>query len=508
MQASSRVALNTIAQYTRTIINIVLSLITVRIVLRTLGVDDFGIYTLVAGVVSMLTFVTGALATTTQRYISYFQGVKNLHRLKAVFANSFLIHIGLGLAVFVILAAFTPLLFNGFLNIPVERNMAARIVYFCVILIVFITFVSSPFKALCIAHENIVFTSIIEVLDGVVKLFLVATMTFMPWDKLIYYGISLLVVQILNFIIFFIYCSKRYEECVWPKISYYNGEYVKEMMSFAGWNVYSTGCWAGRQQGVAIVLNKMMSTAVNAAYGVGFQIASYTNFLANAIAAAIQPQIVRNEGAGDRGHAMWLTFTSCKFSFFLTAMVVIPCMFEIDSLLKLWLGDVPNYTALFCVMALLSSLFNALTSSLGHINQAVGNIKMYSIITNTPKLLTIPLAWVILYVEMNVVWIVVIYVVIEFICSWIRIPYIHKTTSLNIFEFVKSVIVPEIIPTFICVLTCFLCCRVFDFKYDFIATFLLSFFVYAVAIYKLGLSLREKEILNNIVKRIGAKTLQ
>ena len=219
MQASSRVALNTIAQYTRTIINIVLSLITVRIVLRTLGVDDFGIYTLVAGVVSMLTFVTGALATTTQRYISYFQGVKNLHRLKAVFANSFLIHIGLGLAVFVILAAFTPLLFNGFLNIPVERNMAARNVYFCVILIVFITFVSSPFKALCIAHENIVFTSIIEVLDGVVKLFLVATMTFMPWDKLIYYGISLLVVQILNFIIFLFIAVNDMKNAFGPKLA-------------------------------------------------------------------------------------------------------------------------------------------------------------------------------------------------------------------------------------------------------------------------------------------------
>lgn len=501
MNASSRVVINTIAQYTRTIINIVLSLITVRIVLRTLGVDDFGIYSLVAGVVSMLTFLTGALATTTQRYISYYQGVKDLHRLKAVFANSFLIHIGLGLIVFIILAGITPLLFNGFLNIPAERNIAARSVYFCVLLIVFLTFISSPFKALCIAHENIVFTSIIEVLDGVIKLFLVIIMTFIPWDKLVYYGITLLVVQVVNFIIFLLYCRNRYEECVWPKISYYNRDYVKEMMSFAGWNVYSTGCWAGRQQGVAIVLNKMMNTAVNAAYGVGFQIASYTNFLTNAIAAAIQPQIVRNEGAGDRGRAMWLTFTSCKFSFFLTAMVVIPCMFEIDSLLTLWLGDVPDYTALFCVMALLVSLFNALTSSLGHINQAVGNIKMYSIITNTPKLLTIPIAWFTLYMEMNVVWIVVIYVLIEFVCSWIRVPYIHKTASLNIYEFATKVIKPEIFPTFLCVLTCYVCQKIIVFRFDFIVTFALSIMVYTIAIFKWGLTSKEKEIVVNIIKR-------
>ena len=501
MKASSRVVVNTLAQYARTIINIILSLITVRIVLRTLGVDDFGIYALVAGVVSMLTFVTGALATTTQRYISYYQGVNDLQRLKAVFANSFLIHIGLGFVALIVLTAITPLLFNGFLNIPPDRNVAACYVYLSVIAIVFITFICSPFKALCVAHENIVFNSIIDVLDGFIKLVLAIIMIFIPWDNLIYYGLSLVIVQLLNFIIFLAYCSRKYKECIWPKFSYYKSEYFNGMISFAGWNIYSTGCWVGRQQGVAIVLNKMMDTAVNAAYGVGFHISSYTNFLANAIAAAIQPQIVRNEGAGDRGHAMWLTFTSCKFSFYLTAMVVIPCLFEIDSLLSLWLGDVPNYTALFCVMSLLASLFNALTSSLGHINQAVGNIKMYSIITNTPKLLTIPFAWLILYLEMNVVWMVVIYVLIEFICSWIRIPYIHKTAGLDISVFVKTVITPEIFPTFLCILTSYVCQKMFVFKFDFIITFIFSFLFYTSAIYKWGLTNREKEILLGIVKR-------
>ena len=501
MQPSSRVVLNTLAQYARTIINIVLSLITVRIVLRTLGVGDFGIYSLVAGVVSMLTFVTGALATTTQRYISYYQGVNDLKILKAVFANSFLIHIGLGIIVFVVLAAIAPFLFNGFLNIPPERNTAALYVYFCVIAMILVTFACSPFKALCIAHENIVFNSIIDVLDGIIKLVLVIIMIYIPWDKLIYYGLTLLLVQIVNFIIFLVYCGKKYQECIWPKLSYLKGEYVKAMMSFAGWNIYSTGCWAGRQQGVAIVLNKMMSATVNAAYGVGFQISSYTNFLANAIAAAIQPQIVRNEGAGNREQALWLTSISCKFSFFLTAIVVIPCIFEIDSILQLWLGEVPEYTALFCVMALLASLFNSLTSSLGHINQAVGNIKMYSIITNTPKLLTIVFAWLILYLKINIVWVVIVYVLIELICAWIRIPYIHKTASLNTSEFAMSVLLPELIPTFFCMITSYLCCKILDFRFDFIVTFVIAFTVYAIAIYKLGLSNREKEILVSIVKR-------
>lgn len=505
MKASSRVVVNTLAQYARTILNIVLSLITVRIVLRTLGVEDFGIYSLVAGVVSMLTFVTGALASTTQRYISYHQGVNDLHTLKVVFANSFLIHIGLGLTVFIVLAAITPLLFNGFLNIAVDRNLAARSVYFCVIATVFVTFICSPFKALCVAHENIVFNSIIDVLDGIIKLVLVIVMAFVPWDKLIYYGITLFAVQVFNFAVFLFYCGKKYKECIWPRLSYFDGGYVKRMISFAGWNIYSTGCWAGRQQGVAIVLNKMMDTAVNAAYGVGFHISSYALFLANAIAAAIQPQIVRNEGAGNRKQALWLTMISCKFSFFLTALIVIPCIFEINSILQIWLGEVPKYTSLFCIMALISSLFNALTSSLGHINQAVGNIKMYSIITNTPKLFTIVFAWLILYLKINIIWVVIVFVLIELICSWIRVPYIHKTASLDISLFLKTVIAPEIIPTLLCIIICFLCNSLMDFKYDFVVTFFLSFVIYAFSIYKYGLTVKEKEIIVGIMKRFKLK---
>lgn len=501
MRDSSRVVVNTIAQYARTIINIILGFITVRIVLRTLGVDDYGIYTLVAGVVSMLTFVTGALSTTTQRYISYNQGHGDISKLKNVFINSFYIHFGIGLAVLLLLAAATPFLFNGFLNIPELRNKAAIFVYICVILMVFISFISSTFRALCVAHENIVFNTIIDILDSAIKLILVLIMVYVPWDKLMYYGLTTLLIQAINFVIFLVYCSRKYQECVMPSFKYFNAGEVKDMISFAGWNIYSTGCWVGRQQGVAIMLNKMMGTAINAAYGIGFQLSSYASFLSTAIAAAIQPQIVRNEGAGDRNKSLWLTCVSCKFDFFLTSFISIPCMFEMDCLLQLWLGDVPQYTSLFCIMALLVSMSNAITSSLGHINQAVGNIKMYSILTNTPKLLTIFVVWVFLYIGWPLIWVAISYVMIEFICAWIRIPYIKKTAQLDAEVFWKNVLKPEILPTLLCFVTCLCCNKCLHFRFDFVITFLLSFIVYGMAIYMIGLSKQEKEILHGVVSR-------
>lgn len=501
MRNSSRVVVNTVAQYARTIINIVLGFITVRIILRTLGVGDYGIYTLVAGVVSMLTFVTGALSTTTQRYISYNKGHNDIFKLKKVFVNSFYIHFGIGLAVLLLFVAATPLLFNGFLNIPEQRNQAAIFVYVCVILMVFISFVSSTFRALCVAHENIVFNTIIDILDSFIKLILVLIMVRVPWDKLMYYGLTTLLIQSINFVVFLVYCSRKYQECVMPSTKYFSEAEVKDMISFAGWNIYSTGCWVGREQGVAILLNKMMGTAINAAYGIGFQLSSYANFLSTAIAAAIQPQIVRNEGAGERNKSLWLTCVSCKFSFFLTAFISIPCMFEIDSLLQLWLGDVPQYTSLFCIMALLVSMSNAITSSLGHINQAVGKIKMYSILTNTPKVITIIIAWAFLYMGCPLIWVAISYVVIEFFCTWIRIPYIHMTAQLDTEAFWNVVIQPEISPTLLCAITCWACYKCLDFKYDFVITFLLSFVVYGLAIYKIGLSQQEREILKGIVLR-------
>ena len=202
MTSSYRAFVNTIAQYARTIINMVLSLYTVRLVLSILGESDFGIYTLVAGVVSMMAFATNSLVLTTQRFISFYQGRGDAEELKNVFSNSLIIHVLLAVLTLIILEFVSPLLFNGFLNIPVERVDAAKWVYQLVIVILSVTFISSPFRALLISHENIVYISIIDVLDGVLKAIFVSLLARVPFDKLVSYGVILLGVQLFNFLAF------------------------------------------------------------------------------------------------------------------------------------------------------------------------------------------------------------------------------------------------------------------------------------------------------------------
>lgn len=509
MKDSQRVIVNTFAQYARTIINMCLSLYTVRVVLLALGESDYGIYSVVAGAVSMMAFVTNSLVITTQRFVSFYQGAGVKETVKDVLNNSMLIHILLGIAVIIILEATSPLLFNGFLNIPNERVEAASMVFQTVIIMLFLSFITSPFRALLISHENIIYISIIDVLDGILKVIFAILLTNISIDKLVFYGFMMCAVQLFNFTALSGYCYYKYEECGLPRFSNISKKYISEMITFAGWSVYSTGCIVGRQQGVAIVINRYLGAAINAAYGIAFQIAGYAGFLSSALVNAIAPQIVKAEGAGDREKALSLSTITCKMMFFLLSAVCIPIIFEIDSILCWWLKDVPNHAGLFCRMVLLTSMADSLTVGLAHINQAIGKIGPYSLIINTPKLLTVPLIIVCFMMGSDLRAIAIVYVSVELISSIMRLPFIRKTAGLDVGLFAKKVFLRILIPFIICSCITYLFVKSVDIHYRFILTFGVSLIVYFLSIYYFGLDVDERHFLvnniNTVVKKIKKK---
>lgn len=505
MNASQRVLVNTFAQYGRTIINMVLSLYTVRVVLLALGESDYGIYTLVAGVVAMLSFITNSLVTTTQRFVSYNQGTGDKNKVRLVLNNSLVLHIVLGLFVVLLLELFSPFHFDGFLNIPAERIHAATVVFQIVILMLFLSFITSPFRALLISHENIVYISIVDVVDGFLKVLFAIVLTKVTIDKLIFYGVMMAFVQLFNFIALSLYCYSKYEECCLPNIRKISVVYIKEMLSFASWSIYSTGCIVGRQQGVAIVLNRWMGTALNAAYGIAFQIAGYAGFLSSALINAIAPQIMKAEGSGDRQKALSLSTVTCKFMFFLLSAVGIPCIFEIQNILSWWLKDVPEYAGLFCQMVLVTSMADSLTVGLAHINQAIGKIGPYSIVINTPKLLSVPLIILCFIMGGGLKLVTVIYVLVELFCSLLRLPFIRKTAGLDIRLFVRKVFKPILIPFVICCLVTFVFVVSIKVPYRFVLTFVISMIVYFISIFIFGLGSNERDFLLCNVKIIVNK---
>ena len=216
MQNSTRLIVNTSAQYARTLINLVLSLYSTRVILSALGIQDYGVYTLIAGVVSMLAFMTNAMVSTTQRFMSFHQTKSNLEVQQRIFGNSVLMHIFFSLGVLILLEIVGLFLFDGFLNIAPERVPAAKIVYQCAITMILCSFITAPFKALLISHENLVYISIIDVLDGLMKVGVAFLLIYITHDKLILYGYLMIAIYVLNLIAFSVYDFRKYKECVIP----------------------------------------------------------------------------------------------------------------------------------------------------------------------------------------------------------------------------------------------------------------------------------------------------
>lgn len=501
MKASSRVVVNTLAQYIRTVITIVIVLYTSRVVLANLGVDDFGIYSLVGGVISMLAFVRRNLSRTIQRFLSYHHGSGNKSMVVQIFNNSVCTQLFISMGLCLILLLCMPLIFNYLLNIPRGRIEAARVVYVLMIANLFFHMLSAPYEAALIARENIVFSSIVSVVDAILKIPVAISLIYISANKLEWYSVMMALIVFLNYIVFWLYCKWKYEECSHFSFRTFDRSLFVEMFSFMGWNVYGTMCITGRTQGVAILLNRFFSTAINAAFGLGGQVAGQIQFLSSALTTAINPQIIKAEGSGNRIRMFRLAEISCKFSFLLMNILAVPSLFYMDFLLNIWLKEVPPFTAMFCQMIILTELVDLTTLNLATANQAVGNVKVYSICIQTVKVMTLPVVWFVLYRGMGPFEVMVVYVTFEAICAISRLIFLHVNIKLSIGQFVRNVFAGTMPVFLLNLLACYFACQYFE-GWLFVIGYAVSFLVTSMATWSLGLKQDEKEILCQILSKV------
>lgn len=498
MKASSRIIVNTAAQYTRTLINVILSLWSSRLILVALGESDFGIYSLVAGIVSMLSFIVNALTQSTQRYISYYQGKKNIQDVNRIFNNSLILHVIIGLLLIFIFEILSFFLFDGFLNIPAERTGAAKTIYQFVVLMLFISVLTAPFKALLISHENIIYTSFIEIIDGFLKFILAIILAFVSYDKLIVYGCLMLAINFFNIIAFAIYDFVKYKECRIIGLKSFDFRYIKEIFSFTGWIIYHSLCIVGRTQGLALVINKFYSTLLNAAYGIGIQVSGAVNFVSSSLGNAINPQLVKSEGANNREHVWNLARLQCKYSFLLLSAVTIPILFEMNNILSVWLKVVPEKAGFFASMILIAALINQLTDGLGSAKHAIGNIKTFVLITSTPKLLVIPTVILCLYYGAPFYSLALCYIGAEALSAFIRLPLLKHTDCLDIQKYIKEVIYKCFLPVILTVFACSIVVIFVNLHLRFLFTFITSVIVLFTSTYFFSMNSTEKNKVKSI----------
>lgn len=496
---------NTIAQYSRSVISIIIALYSTRLILSALGVAEYGIYSLVAGVVAMLSFISNALVSTTQRFLSYHQGKTDLQYLSKLWGNIIILHLLFSIVLIMILEGVMPFLFNGFLNIAPDNTGAAKIVYQCSVFMVTMSFLSAPFLALLIAHENIVYSSIVQVFDAFMRLAIAIIITYYGEHKLILYVVLLCIISIFDICSYSIYAFRKYPECVIPRWHHLDNGIIKKITSFLVWTMYSTGCVVGRTQGCAIVLNRFFGTVINAAFGIAQQVSGAISFVSESLLNAINPLIIKAEGSGDRERMFDLSMAASKFGFVLLSFLVLPVVTFMPEIIKLWLGETPEYVVLFCRVILITSLCDQLTIGLITANRAIGNIRVYSLTINSIKLSTVLFLAVALWCGLDINISIWIYAVMELICAMARLPFMKYNGGLKISKYIADVFKPICVP-FMLICVCYYISVLWASTICLIIIMvIISSILYASLIYKFALNKEELLIASKCINRLIKK---
>ena len=501
MTNSNRIIINTMAQYTRTIINVCLSLYSTRLILSALGQSDYGIYSVVAGVIAMMSFITNALVVTTQRFLSIYHGKNDPQKIRQIFGNSMLLHILIASILGMVLFCLGSWITHDFLNIAVERQQAAWYVYNAAVVMLMLTFITAPIRALFIARENIVYISIVDVVDGILKLLIAIGLSHIAYDHLVSYSILMAGITLVNLLAFSIYASAKFPEFHLPRLRDWDKQFIKELSHFAGWTTYSMGCIIGRNQGIAVVLNIFYGTIVNSAYGIAQQVLGAVQFISTSILNAMNPQIMKAEGSGDRSRMVRLCEYESKYAFLLLSLVAIPLIAEMDTVLHFWLGEVPEHAVMFCRFILAASLCDQISIGLTSANQAIGKIKIYNLVFYTLKLLVIILAWCCIKVGLPLVTIMWCYIGVELFTSLLRLPLMKRIAHIAILPFCKNVFMRIIIPLISMCGICAIIKENIDSPYRVFLTISSSLLIGFVTIWVTSLTPIEKEFAKSFLGR-------
>ena len=438
--SNKRIAKNTLHLYARMLLLLGLSLYTSRIVLATLGVEDFGLYNVVGGIVTMFAFLNAAMGNSSHRFITFSLGKGDIKESRDVFGATCLIHWILAGVILILAETIGLWLLHNKMVIPESRMVAADWVYQFSIIACVISIITVPYNATIIAHEKMGAFAYITILDAVLKLLIVYLIQISSFDKLIFYAALILCVKLLDIIIYLIYCLKNFEETRNFRVSIKIPQF-KEMTSFAGWSLIGNLAYAGYTQGLNILLNLFFGPAINAARGVAVQIeGAVKGFVVN-FQTAVNPQIIKSYAQGDYSRLHTLIFASSKFSFFLLLCMVMPICIESNTILNIWLKEVPQYTALFTILILIISLSEPLRNPIDRANQATGKIRNYQIVEGGLLLLIVPLSYLILKIGGEPYAVFIVQLVVMYSVQVARLFLVCHKIKMSKREYVKRVLI-------------------------------------------------------------------
>ena len=436
-QNNKRIAKNTLLLYFRMLLTMAVSLYTSRVVLSTLGVEDYGIYNVVGGVVSMFSVISGSLSAAISRFITYELGKGDKKALENIFSSAVTIQLALGLII-LILAEFIGVWFlNAKMNIPESRIYAANWVFQLSIVTFIVNLISVPYNAAIIAHEKMSAFAYISILEVSAKLLIVYMLLISPIDRLISYAILMASVALIIRFVYGHYCKRNFEECTYHFV--FDTTLLKRMFSFAGWNFIGSCSAILRDQGGNIVINLFCGPAVNAARGIAYQVNSAINGFVNNFMMALNPQITKSYASGNREYMMTLIYQGARLSFYILMMLSLPVIINVDYILELWLKTVPEHTSTFIQLVLIFTMSEAISNPLITAMLATGNIRNYQIVVGGLQLLNLPISYILLKNGCIPETVLIVAICISQCCLLARLYMLRSMIGLSSKKFIKKV---------------------------------------------------------------------
>lgn len=418
---------------------LVVNLYTSRVVLQVMGVEDYGIYSIIGGVVSMFGFFNSAMTNASQRFFSFELGRKDFEKLKRTFSASLSIHFFIALIILFFSETIGLWFVNNKLNFPIERVIAVNVLYQLTIVTFLIGIVQVPYRSVLIANEKFNVFAIFSILEILFKLFAVIGLIYISVDKIITYGALLALVALLMLFLNYYYCRKKFNECQFNFL--YDKELYGNLLGYTSWSLIGNFAAVAYNEGVNILLNMFFGPIVNAARGIAFQVQGAVNsFILNA-QMAINPQIIKSYAEDNKKYMFSLILMSSKYSCFLLLIISMPIFLNTDYILHLWLGQVPLYSAIFVRLVLINIILEGLSNPLMTAAQANGNIKRYQIIVGSTILLNVPISYVLLKFGFPPETTIYVSISISLISLFLRLIELKRMIGISIVNFINKVIV-------------------------------------------------------------------
>lgn len=480
----------------------VISLYTSRVILNALGVEDYGIYNIVGGVVTMFSILSGSLSAAISRFITFELGKGDIDKLKKVFCTAVNVQMILIVLITVLLETIGLWFLNYKMVIPAERMFAANCVFQFSVITFTINLWSVPYNASIIAHERMSAFAYISIFDAVAKLAIAFTVSLSPFDRLVYYGLLILIIGLIQRVLYTWYCTKHFEECHYE--FRFDKQTTKEMFGFAGWNFIGASSAVLRDQGGNMIINIFFGPSVNAARGVAMSVNhAVTGFVTNFM-TAINPQITKSYASGDYDYMFKLIFQGARLSFYILLILALPIIFTTQYLLELWLGIVPEHAANFARLVLIFTMSESLANPLVTVMLATGRIRNYQLIVGGCQLLNLPFSYMSLRMGYPPESVFLIAIVVSVLCEITRLIMLRGMINLSVRAFLKNVYFNVIVVTAIASLIPYITLTYLQLNdlWSFITLCAVSFFSAIFSIYIIGCNKRDRELIHNAIHRV------